>query len=164
MVIQLGLHWVPYISVHLFSKASSLPLKASLLKCSFTRWSFERILPLNRLLWILWGFNYFSSWVVELSAISGPRTAKSLWDFLVGVYHITTLGMSGISLGKPFANAMSVLFLAIIWQRCSFSFCSEIFENHFFFSFSPRIVASSLGVRSTANKQTSKKCSWYFFT
>lgn len=65
MVIQLGLHWFPYISVCHFWQASSLPLKASLLKCSFIRWSFERILPLSRLLWILCGLNYFSSWAVS---------------------------------------------------------------------------------------------------
>lgn len=64
-VIQLGLHWFPYISICHFWPASSLPLKASLLKCSFTGWGFERLLPLSRLLWILWGLSYFSSWVVS---------------------------------------------------------------------------------------------------
>lgn len=85
---------------------------------------------LDRLLWILWGLNYFSSWAVSNF---WPQICQVALGFpCVGL----SLSMSGIALEKLFfASAMFVLFLAIIWQCCSLTFSSERFENHFLFSF-----------------------------
>lgn len=117
---------------------------------------------LDRLLWIPWGLNYFSSWAISNFC---PQICQITLGFpCLGL----SLSLSGISLEKTlfFASAMFVLFLAIIWQCCSLTFSSERFENHFFFSFFPprtlcRLSGSSQHkarmARNIMNQKTNKK-------